>query len=195
MKKLMFILFLLIINFYLLYCKISSIDIKNVKVKLKNDEVGIILLYLENSTNLLIQKDDYSLLYVLEYTSDDDLYETINLFTKKVDYVFMRDEYDLKYSYKVVVDGSILIDSIIIEKYRIRYNNHTFCIDTVKDCTYIYLTKEIEGVNAKLVLYNDSLSNPFVDRLYDNWADIYKVTKNAYVVLILGKDYELVKIK
>jgi len=196
MKKLVFILFLLIINFYLLYFKISSIDTRNAKLRLRKDELGIVILYLEQSTSLLIKKADYSLLYVIEYHGDNDLYETINLFAENIDYVFMWEEYDLQYSYKVVVDGSISINDIIIEKNSIRYQNHSFCIDTIGECDYIYLIRGVDGkVNAKMVLHNDSLSSSYVKGIYDNWGEIYKVRRSTYITLILGSDHGLIKVK
>lgn len=196
MKKCLFIIFLIIINFTILYSKIYSSDLKNIKLKLDKNELAIILIYLENSTSLLLKNNDNFILYVLDYKNDTDFYINISLFTDKVDYVFMNEEYDLKYPYKVVLDESIILDGLRIEQNRIYYNNTMFCINEARNCDYVYLTNEVELDNEpKIIIYSDLLSTKYVNKLHDSWTDTYKMSKKEFIILILGNDYEVIKLQ
>lgn len=196
MKKCLFIIFLIIINFTILYSKIYSSDLKNIKLKLDKNKLAIILIYLENSTSLLLKNSDNFILYVLDYKNDTDFYINISLFTDKVDYVFMNEEYDLKYPYKVVLDESIILDGLRIEQNRIYYNNTLFCINEARNCDYIYLTNEVELDNEpKIIIYSDLLSTKYISKLHDSWTDTYKMSKKEFIILILGNDYEVIKLQ
>ena len=198
MRKLIFILFLLIINFYLLYSRIFSAEIRNVKLQLRNDEIGLAIIHLENSTSILVQKEDVFIIYIWEYFGDPQLYETIKLFTNRVDYVFMREEYSVEFPHRMIVDGNVVIGGLHIRPNKIQYQNHLFCIDAYEGCDYIYLTREVEignNDNVRMILHNDNLSQDFIYKLRDRWADIYIVTKDEYTILILGRDYEIINLK
>lgn len=196
MKKWLLIIFLIILNFTILYCKIYSSDLKNIKLKLNDDELGIIIIHLENSTSLLLKNGDTYILYLLDYKDDTDLYINIELFTDKIDYVFMNEEYDLKYPYKIVIDGKIIIDDIRLEPNKISYKGSTFCINSIDNCDYVYLTEEMKiNTTPKTIFYNELLSNNYIDKIHNLWTDSYKITENDFTILILNEEYEVIKLQ
>lgn len=196
MKKCIFIIFLIIINCTILYIKIFSNELKNIKVKLSEYEIAIIIIDLENSTSLLVKKEDNFILYIINYINDKDLYLNIELFTKNIDYVFMNEEYDVKYPNKMVIDGNILLDGIRLEPSKIYYNNKSFCIDIIDKCNYLYIVNELETNSAiDGIFYNENLSSIYIEKIHDMWIDTYKITKSDYTILILGENDEVIKLQ
>ncbi len=193
MKKLYLIIFLIVINISLLYVKIFSNKMKKIDLKLKSDEIGVILLSLETSKSLLITNGDTFLLYTFSYQDDQNLVQRLSLFTDKVDYVFMQNEYSLSYPYKTVLDGLVVIQNIQLEPNRLHYNNKTFCINEIKNCNFVYLTEELEfEENLDAVFYDESLSDSYIETLHEKWLDVYKITTASSTILLLNKDYEVI---
>ncbi len=193
MKKLYLIIFLIVINFSLFYVRIFSNKMKKVNLKLRSDEIGIILLSLEKSKSLLITNSDTFLLYTFSYQEDENLAQRLSLFTDRVDYVFMKNEYSLSYPYKTVLDGLVVIQNIQLEPNRLHYNNKTFCINETKDCNFVYLTEELEfEENLDAVFYDEALSDSYIEKLHEKWLDVYKITTDSSTILLLNTDYEVI---
>lgn len=196
MKKLYLILFLILINVSLLYVKIYSNKLKNINLKLKDNEIAIIILFLEDSNSILIKSLDIHLLYTFDYRTEKNLESNISLFTNHIDYVFMKEEYTLSYPNKIHLDGLTVIQDIQIEPNKIHCNNYTFCIDMVDNCDFIYLTEEKEVNNQKsTIFYADSLPKSYIESFHDDWIDVYKVTKDNYTILLLSDDYEVIQLE
>lgn len=193
MKKLYLIIFLILINFLLLYGKIFSNKLKKINLKLKNNEIGIIILSLETSKSLLISTQENFLLYTFFYEDDKDLEQNISLFTDKLDYVFMKNEYPLSYPYKSLLDGLVVIQDVQLEPNKLHYNNKTFCINETNQCDFVYLTEEIEFEDSlDAVFYDERLSDSFVESLHKKWIDVYKITVDSYTILLFNEDYEVI---
>ena len=86
MRKILFILFLLLFNILLIYSKVKSIN--NINLKLKKDELAIVLINNPKSKSILLLKNDISILYILDYQNDENLKEDVLNFASKFDYVF-----------------------------------------------------------------------------------------------------------
>ncbi len=193
MKKVYLIIILVIINLFLLCGKIYSNKLKTIDLKLKEDEIAIVILSLQNSKSFLLKVQDIYLLYTVFYQSGKDLENSVSLFTDKVDYVFMNEEYPLSYPYKIHLDGLTVIQNVQLEPNRIHYNNYTFCINEKENCDFIYLTKEIGNIHQKsAIFYDESLSKEYIESFHDDWIDVYKTTNESYTILILGNDYEVI---
>lgn len=193
MKKIYLILFLLVVNFCLLYAKISSNKLKNIDLDLKDNQIAIIVLSLEKSKSFLIKMRDQFLLYVFSYEDDSELEINLSLFTEQPDYVFTREEYSLKYPYKMQVDGLVVIQDIQLESNKVHYNDFHFCINEIEQCDFIYLTEEIElPDNIGTIFYDEQLSSTYIESLHEKWTDVYKVTDDSYTILLLDQDYEVI---
>ncbi len=193
MKKLYLFIFLLFFNIGILYVRIFSNKLKKIDLNLKDDEIAIIILSLETSKSLLIDIQESFLLYTFSYYDDSNLEQNISLFTDKLDYIFMNEEYPLRYPYKNVIDGLAVIQNIQLEPNRIHYNNKTFCINETKECNFVYLTEEKEfDDDMEVIFYDDKLSDSYIETLHEKWTDVYKVTSNSYTIFILNDDYEVI---
>lgn len=193
MKKIYLILFLIVINCCLLYGKIFSSKLKNIELKLKDEQIAIIILSLENNKSLLIKSYGSFLLYTFSYIDDQELELNVSLFTDKVDYIFMKEEYPLSYPHKMYLDGLVVVQNIQLEPNRVHYNNHTFCINEVENCDFTYLTEEISfSGQVGTVFYDESLSDSYIETLHEKWMDVYKVTNDSYTILLLNQDYEVI---
>lgn len=192
MKKIYIILILIVFNFLLLYMKIESANIDNIKVKLKNNELGIVIITLDNSNSLLIMKDDIKVLYILDYIDDLDLYDTVSLFTEEIDYVITNSPYNTNYKNEIVLDNILIINGIEISKNKIVYLDHNFCINQMNLCDYSYITTDLDvSDNIKVLLYNESLDQDYITSIQDKWIDSYKVTRSSYTIITLGDNYEI----
>lgn len=195
MKKFYLIILLIVVNFSLLYVKIFSNKLKKIDLNLKEGDLGIIILSLNSSKSLLLHKDDSFLLYTFQYEDDKDLESNISLFTDKVEYVFMNQEYSLSYPYKNVLDGLVVIQGIQLEPNRLHYQNQKFCINEDKNCDFVYLTKEMDlKEDISVVFYDENLSDSYIEKLHEKWIDVYKVTNNGYTILVLNEDYEVIQL-
>ena len=188
MKKYVLIISLIIINFLLIYSKINSTSIKDIKLNLSNDEVGIIFLPLPDSKSLLIKKGDINILYILSYTSNKRLQSAIDVFTDKIDYVISNQDYTIPNS--LVLEHAINIEDINIDQHRIVYNQHTFCINESSNCDYSYYltTPIIISDQVDVLFYEPFLS---IDSLANTWLDKYKIIDDYYTVIVLNNEYEV----
>lgn len=193
MKKIYLILFLIVTNIFLLCVKIYSNKLKNINLRLKDNEIAIVILSLEDSKSLLIKSQDSYFLYTFDYLSEKNLNSNISLFTEKLDYVFMKEEYALSYPHKIHLDGLTVLQNIQLEPNKIHYNNYTFCINEVENCDFIYLTEEKEVSSKKSIIFYDyTLSNSYIESFHDDWIDVYKVSSGGYTILLLGTDYDVI---
>ena len=186
MRKILFILFLLLFNILLIYSKVKSIN--NINLKLKKDELAIVIINNPKSKSLLLLKNDISILYVLDYQNDSNIKDDVLNFTSKLDYVFMNDNYDIPFKNKKLIKSKI-IEKIIMDKNKITYNNYRFCIDKELSCdiTYLIKEKELVGDNLKSVIYNSEI-NPSIK---NDWLDTYSIGFNNYIIIFIKDSYEI----
>jgi len=124
------------------------------------------------------------------------LENNVALFTEKVDYVFMNEEYPLSYPYKIQLDELTVIQNIQLEPNRLHYNNYTFCINEKENCDFIYLTKEIGDIQQKsTIFYDEFLAQEYIESFHDDWIDVYKITNESYTILVLGNDFEIIHLE
>ncbi len=193
MKKVYLIIVLVIVNLFLLCGKIYSNKLKNINLKLKEDEIAVVILSLQDSKSLLVKAQDIYLLYTFSYENSKNLENNVALFTEKVDYVFMNEEYPLSYPYKIQLDELTVIQNIQLEPNRLHYNNYTFCINEKENCDFIYLTKEIGDIQQKsTIFYDEFLAQEYIESFHDDWIDVYKITNESYTILVLGNDFEII---
>ena len=155
MKKLYLIIFLVLANISLLCVRIFSNKLKKIELNLKEGEVAVIILSLEESKSFLLSSKNGNLLYTFSYKDDQNLEQNISLFTDNLDYVFMKHEYPLSYPNKTVLDGLVVIQNIQLEPNRLHYNNRIFKIDysalTVgKSAVVKNLQKHVKHVGVRL---------------------------------------------
>ena len=190
MRKILFIFFLLLFNILLVYSKVSSKS--NINLKLKKDELAIIIINNYKSKTLLLMKNDLSIAYILDYQNDPNLKNDISNFITDLDYVFMNDNYEIDFKNKHIINPKIL-ERIILEPNKITYNNYRFCIDKELSCDITYLINEnkLVGDNLKSVIYNNELD---ID-IKNDWLDRYIVGQNNYIIIFIKDSYEIANLE
>lgn len=192
MKKIYLILFFIALSFYMLYGTVLSNKLKNIQLNLKEDEIAVVMLSLENSKSLLIKVHDEFILYTFLYQEDEILEQQVSLFTDSVNYVFTDASYPLSYPYKIILEGTAIIGGIQLQPNKIYYRDYVFCINVDSDCDFLYLTEELEiSKEIGVVFYDEGLSATYIDTLHEKWMDVYKVTNQMFVIMLLGEDYEV----
>lgn len=186
MRKILFILFLFVFNILLIYSKVKSIN--NINLKLKKDELAIVLINNQKSKSLLLLKNDIAILYVLDYQNDDNLKKDVLNFVSDIDYVFMNSNYDIPFKKKKIISSKI-IEKIILEKNKITYNNYRLCIDKELSCDITYLIKESQlvGDNLQSIIYN----NEITPNIQNDWLDTYSIGFNNYIIIFIKDGYEI----
>ena len=196
MKKNYFIFFLIAFLFGTWCGKIYCNQLKNIDIKVKNDELALILLHLPYSDSILIKTKESYLLYIFRFEHAFDLKDYLSPFTEEIDYVFTKEEYSFSYPHKIVANNFMIVEDVMLERNRIHYHDYTFCINETKNCDFTYVTEEITFQSPiETLFYTDDLSISYVDRLHNEWIDFYKVTKDSYTILLLSDDYEIIHLQ
>jgi len=186
MKKILFILFLLLFNILLIYSKVNSKN--DISLNLEHDELAIVIIANKDSKSLLMLKNDIAIAYILSYNNDSNLKKELLKFTNNIDYVFMNDEYNIDLSNKQIIKDKVL-EKIILSKNRISYNNYSFCINQESNCDFVYLLDNIalSGENIKALIHNNNISPP----VENDWLDKYIVSVDNYIIIFLKDNYEI----
>lgn len=181
MKKI--VLLLVILCIFLKYIEVSFIKPDKFKFNL-NDELGIITLKLDNSKSLLIKNKDKYILYLLEYNNKKNLDKNIKLFTDKIDYTYMNNNYNINLNNIV---SNIDIDGLKINNEIINYKDNKICINKSTNCDYVFIFKNDILINEdiKAIFYSNDL-----DKDYIEYINSYKI--NKYV--ISNQTYNLITI-
>ena len=190
MRKILFIFFLLIFNILLIYSKVSSKN--DIDLKLKKDELAIVIINNINSKALLLLKNDIAIAYILDYENDINLKKDLYQFTNHLDYVYMNDNYDINLKNKELIKSKV-IEKIILEENKITYNNYKICVDKELSCDITYLNKEkdIIGSNLKSIIYNNDLAI----NIQNDWLDTYSIGMNNYIVIFIKDNYEITNLE
>ena len=205
MKKILFIFFLIIVYILIIEYKMDDTYVSKIDLNLKEKEMGITFINLEDSKSLLINKEDIFILVILEYLNDNKINEVLKMFgIEKLDYVLMNDEYnmDILVSNKVINKKKFKVKDISFfnndNELKINYLDHNFCVyekiqeESDKDCKYIYfltVDKKIEvDEEVNMVFYDEDTNPDYLESLYNQWIDIYMIKKEYFVTLKLDED-------
>jgi len=207
MKKILLIFFLIIVYIIVIKYKVENAFVEKIDLNLKENEMGITFITLEDSKSLLINKDDVKLLVVLEYLNSNKINNVLKMFgVEKLDYIIMNDEYNidiLANKNKVINNKQLKIKDISFfnhdNELKINYLDHNFCVyekisekSFYDDCKYIYfltVDKDIKvNDSVNMVFYNEDTNPTYLENLYNQWIDIYMVKKDYFVTLKLDED-------
>lgn len=207
MKKIFLIFFLIIVYVIIIKHKIADTFVEKIDLNLKDKEMGITFITLEDSKSLLINKDNIKMLVVLEYLNSNRMNDVLKVFgIDKLDYILMNDEYNidvLANNSKIINNKQLKIKDVSFSNHndemKISYLNHNFCVyekisnqNFSDDCKYIYfltVDKDVQvNDNVNMVFYNEDTNPDFLEPLYNQWIDVYMVKKDYFVTLKLDED-------
>ena len=188
MKKIILIIFLVIFNILLIYSKVSGKN--DINLKLDDDELAIVVIDNPLSKALLLIKNNKTILYILEDNNDKKLLNDLEKFTSNYDYIYKKDGVETVFDQSEIIKKSI-IDDIYISESEIRYMNYAFCINE-SYCDFTYLTKDIDIKDSNNIIYTGNVSEDIIDKKKQEWVDLYKVSKNNYLIIFIKDDnYEI----
>ncbi len=162
---------------------------KKIDLKIKDNETSIVFLRLINSTSLLINDEDHSNLFILNYKNDEGLKEVVKIFGSKPDIFYLNNTLDKK------VDNVYVFKQKDLLKFRI--DNYTLCIydkrsHNVDNCDFVYLMnlKEEFEVNENIsaIFYDDRIDEKWLKNLQESWVDYSIVSPESFTILKLNED-------
>ena len=132
MKKYFIIIILIILNILVYTDKTILSSSSKINLDLKEEEIALSIISLDNSKSILINKKD---LFVLEYIDSLNLEKVINLYGVNILRNLIQNNNDLiniKSYNKQTLNNKIMIDNITFEVNDnikiINYKNYNFCI-------------------------------------------------------------------
>ncbi len=132
MKKYFIIIILIILNILVYTDKTILSSSSKINLDLKEEEIALSIISLDNSKSILINKKD---LFVLEYIDSLNLEKVINLYGVNILRNLIQNNNDLiniKSYNKQTLNNKIMIDNITFEVNNnikiINYKNYNFCI-------------------------------------------------------------------
>lgn len=213
MKKIIFILVLLILYFIIINQKLTTTFIEKIDLNLLDDELAIIFLSSDSYKTILLKDKDETSLLVLDINDSKQLNKNVNKFIdKKIDYVFFNNEMfnlDIDYSVKDTLNSEISMDDFTIKKKAniIEINNYKYnlCIydvgsnNDVSSCDFIYFINMDFQINMRenlrAVFYEKKVASKFKEKTYIKWIDNYELSDDTYNILKLSKDsYDIITI-
>lgn len=184
MKKLLIIIILLI--------TISNITTKaytakKIDLRIKDNETTIVFLRLENSNSLLINDENDSNLFILDYKNDKNIKETTKIFNSKPDIFYLNNPVDKR------------IDNIHVfyqnNTLKFRINNYTLCIyenDNKTNCDFIYiknLNQEFKlNENIEAIFYDENIDKKYLNNVQESWIESAIISKDSFTILKLDED-------
>lgn len=185
MKKI--IILLLTLTLSLIHIDSYAFVAKKIDLKLAPKETGIIFLRLKNSNSLLINEDETSNLFILDYKSEKGLKEALKIFSSTPTIH--------KTTTTQKIDNINIIKTTRSLKFQI--NNYTLCIHNkqnqeTKNCDFIYimnLDKEYQmPQKANTIFYDDDIKKIYLKQLQESWIDNYIVSKDSFTILKLNQE-------
>ena len=201
MKKIIFLLFLLLFSICMVSGKVQNTFIEKIDLKLNDGEVGLVFLPIDNSSYLLIRTETESILLhtsgpdkgaekVLKKLGQKEVNYSINTNFKANECITLKDTFETTH---------IRINKID-ENYLLELDGHTFFVYNKGNfipSSYVYFlnTVSIPEAEIKLAFYKDNIGEDFEKELTDHWIDSYKIKSNEFtIVKFSDQSYNVIRI-
>lgn len=190
MKKVALIIILCVVIFFSFKSKLQSCFTQKINLNIQENEFGIIFYTIEQKRYMVVASKDKSLLVLIDKVNHHKNVEIL----KKLG-IF---EYEIRN-----LDTIFSFNDIIVKQeqnlIKINQNSKMFCVSNgktiPKECSYVYLLKESDFENMKLVFYHDTLSKKYEEQLYEKWVDLYKLNgENITFVKFYEDTYSVINI-
>lgn len=209
MKKILFILLIVVLELVILTKKVDDVFIEKINLKLKPNELAITFLLFKDNKALLLNTPNQNLLIAIDIKNNQQLINDLEHFNSgKLDYLLGFKDYDIVSDNKIIIKNNLKIDNFTINEnnynLKLNYLDHNFCFyfnnydNYFNDCHYVYLNKvndEVEfSVEPELILYNE-LNEKFSEKMYDKWIDTFYLDGESYNVVKLNQEsYNIINI-
>ena len=187
MKKALILIIAMVLVF--MHVDTKAFIAKKIDLKIKDNETSIVFLRLKDSNSLLINDENHSNLFILDYKNDKGFNESLKIFNSEPDIFYLKNAIDKK------------VDDIYVFKQkdmlRFRINNYTLCIynadnKKVNNCDFIYLmdlNEEFEvSENTLAIFYDDAIKNKWLKQVQESWIDNNIVSTDSFTILKLNEE-------
>lgn len=207
MKRVIFILVLLLLYFIIINKKLETAFIEKIDLNLLDDELAIIFLSSDNYKTVLLRDNDTASLLVLDFNDSKHLLKNLNKFIdKKLDNLFLIEpnkiSLDLDYEIKDILKDSVNMGKYQINKYdniiEINNNKYNLCLyntgnnNNINNCDFIYfINMDFQlnmSENLRAIFYEKNIASKFKENTYIKWIDNYELSNDTYNILKLSKD-------
>ncbi|MBR2833269.1 MAG: hypothetical protein IKE75_02430 [Bacilli bacterium] len=184
MKKIMYSILILCIIIFNTSTK--AFKAKNIDLKINDDETSVVFIKLEGSTSLLINDENDSNLFIINYKNDENLKDAVKIFKSHPNIFYLNKNTDK------IIDNIHVLKQNNTLKFRI--NNYTLCIgsENINICDFIYIiniNRPFEvNENIKNVFYDENIDQKYLKNLEESWIDTTIVSKNSFTILKLTEE-------
>ncbi|MCI9110768.1 MAG: hypothetical protein HFH47_03020 [Bacilli bacterium] len=183
------IILMIVLFFVLLHIDTSALVAKHIDLRLKENEMSIVFIRLQNSKSLLINDLKTSNLFILDYKNDEGIKNALNVFDSHPDIFFLKHSVEKK------------VDSIYVTKrdgiFKVRVNNYTLCIydndgGNLKTCDFVYLMNLNKSFtideNINTIFYDDDIDKKLLLEVQESWIDNHIVGTDSFTILKLSEE-------
>lgn len=181
-----FFSFLLIIVVVLFCTNTKAFKAKTIDLKIKDDEVSVVFIKLKGSISLLINDDDDSNLFIIQYKNDEYLKSVLKIFKSNPNVFYLNRDIDK------IIDNVHVFKLKDVLKFTI--NNYTLCVNekSIDNCDFVYLL-DLDGPfkineNISNVFYDESLNKKYLKSLEESWVDSTIVSEDSFTILKITEE-------
>ena len=184
MKRIICILILL----FVIMCGINTkaFKAKTIDLKIRDDEASIVFIRLKESISLLINDENDSNLFIIDYKNDNNLNEAIKIFKSTPNIFYLNKNIDK------IIDNIHVFKQNDVLKFTV--NNYTLCVNDKKtnNCDFIYLLKlnkpfEVNE-NIENIFYDESIDKKNLKNIEESWVDSTIVSKDSFTILKITEE-------
>lgn len=211
MKKIIMIIVIVFCCFLFMNICVSSQVLDNIKINIKEDQIGITFLNSDNTKGILINHHNKNYIILLEVLNQFYFRKEFFMFHNiSIDYTFVLSEEDKR---KVLYTNSEVLDDRLLEDIKldkeeelisIEYFNKKFCIVNQPDievntCDFIYISNNLLKMNisdtTKFVIYDTGVEDDIRMQNYNQWIDTIKLAPDFYFTFVWDEnDYETITV-
>lgn len=201
MKKAAIIFFLCLFSICVVSGKSQDTFIEKIDLKLKEGEIGLLFLPIEEDVYLLFKTKENTILLGAEEHGTDVKKALKKLGQEKIDYNISEQKIGKN---QVSLESHFQLDDISIEKkddnYIVGLQDKKLTIykaGPLEETEYVYFLEdtEIEKGDINLAFYGGHIEEEFEKELSTYWIDSYKIKKNEFTIVKFTEDsYNVIRI-
>lgn len=186
MKKVLILLLIIILTLFNVNTR--ALKAKKIDLRLESQEKAVVFLRLHDSISLLINDNDSSNLFILDYQNDKNIDQVLNVFDSNPNVYYLKNWQEKR------------IDDIYILKnkneFKLRINNYTLCVvdnkKEVNNCDFVYLMRLNQEFymsdNILAVFYDDSIDKKWLGQVQESWVDNNIVSTDSFTILKINEE-------
>lgn len=186
MKKGLILLLILVLTLFNVDTR--AFKAKNIDLRLMGQEKAVVFLRLSGSTSLLINDENSSNLFILDYKNDNNLKQVLKVFDSNPDVYYLKNWHE-----KRIDDIYVLKDR---DGFKLTINNYTLCAvnnkKEVNNCDFVYLMRLNQEFymsdNILAIFYDDGIDKKWLRQVQESWVDNNMVSTDSFTILKISEE-------